>query len=286
MPPKDEETSLESALARPREVRVLRIEGGARTFLPPAIGTLSALEELHASGNRLTGLPPEIGKLTKLRVLDVRRNRLTRLPDELARLKSLEVLRASVNQIRVMPELGALSGLKELDLGPNPPIVRPPEWIWGLTGLRTLNLFRVPLARYPATAFAKLKALEHLEIGEPGDLLEHDRPIPESLWTLPALKSLSIFGASSTAIPPAIAGLKSLRSLSIVETRVTSLPKELAILTNLKELTLDDNRLKSLPDLSALAGTLKKLSVTGNALSADAVATLRASLPTTEIETD
>lgn len=286
MPPKDEENSLESALARPREVRVLRLDGGTRTFLPAAIGTLTGLEELHASGNRLTALPPEIGKLSKLRVLDVRRNRLTRLPDELAKLKALEVLRASVNQIRLMPDLGGLMGLRELDLGPNPPIVRPPEWIWNLTGLRRLNLFRVPLGRYPSKAFAKLQQLEHLEIGEPGDLLEHDRPIPESVWSLPSLQTLSIFGATSPTISPSIGGLKSLRALSIVETRVTALPAELAKLRRLEDLTLDDNRLKSLPDLSPLAPTLKKLSVTGNALSATAIATLRAALPTTEIDAD
>jgi Leucine-rich repeat (LRR) protein len=46
------------------------------TALPPEIGQLTALTELHLSGNQLTALPPEIGQHKALTVLRLAGNPL------------------------------------------------------------------------------------------------------------------------------------------------------------------------------------------------------------------
>lgn len=43
--------------------------------LPPEVGTLTSLKQLHIAHNELTGLPSEIGLLTSLEVLKVNNNR-------------------------------------------------------------------------------------------------------------------------------------------------------------------------------------------------------------------
>lgn len=45
------------------------------TTLPPTLGSLNSLRELHISNNKLSGLPDEIGHLTQLQVLKANNNR-------------------------------------------------------------------------------------------------------------------------------------------------------------------------------------------------------------------
>ncbi len=48
-------------------LKVLRLEDNELSSLPPALGRLGALEELHVRGNRLEALPDAIGRLGNLR---------------------------------------------------------------------------------------------------------------------------------------------------------------------------------------------------------------------------
>src|SRR5205823_4721676 len=131
------------------------------------------------------------------------------------------------------PPLDHLRALTSLELGPNPPLRRPPDWLWRMTWLTRLSLFRFPLASIPHD-LSRLHKLTWLEIGEPGDLLEHDRSVPTALFSLDKLEMLSIFGSSMTALPPEIARLAALRELSLIETRLTSLPSAIGSLSKLE----------------------------------------------------
>jgi len=278
-----EASDLQAALKAPAGVTALVLERKGLKRLPPEIGALRALEVLRLDGNLLQDLPPEIAKLGALRVLSLKRNRLVRLP-ALDRLAKLETLDLSVNQLRALPALDALPALHALELGPNPPLRRPPEFLWRMTRLTRLGLFRFPLGTIPPE-LARLASLTSLEIGEPGELLEHDRPIPPAVFALARLEQLSIFGSSDARLSPDIAKLTSLRDLSLIATRIESLPQEIGALTKLESLTLDDNRLESLP-LASLASlpALRALSLTGNPLRPAALAELRAALPRVAIE--
>ena len=69
--------------------------------IPPEIGNLKGLRNMHLSRNRLTGaIPPEIGNLTNLATLDLDGNQLTgTIPDEIGDLENLDTLNLSDNHL-------------------------------------------------------------------------------------------------------------------------------------------------------------------------------------------
>jgi len=67
--------------------------------LPPEVGNLTSLTNLHLDGNELTTLPPEIGRLSNLTYLHLHDNKLTRLPPEIGKLANLAMLELSGNPI-------------------------------------------------------------------------------------------------------------------------------------------------------------------------------------------
>ena len=71
----------------------LTLGGMSLWHLPPEIGQLTALKELHLDNNQLSSLPPQIGQLTALKELYLDNNQLTRLPPEIGQLTALTRLR-------------------------------------------------------------------------------------------------------------------------------------------------------------------------------------------------
>ncbi|KAE8688812.1 hypothetical protein F3Y22_tig00110954pilonHSYRG00050 [Hibiscus syriacus] len=63
------------------------------TTIPPALGSLTSLRQLHVPNNKLTSLPNEIGLLTQLEVLKADNNRITTIPACIGECGSLVVLR-------------------------------------------------------------------------------------------------------------------------------------------------------------------------------------------------
>ena len=79
--------------------------------LPPAIGRLSRLRELHLRNNALGTLPDSIVELRELRYLDLRGNPLTHLPDAIATLPRLDKLDLRwVTTLPPSPWLASLEG--------------------------------------------------------------------------------------------------------------------------------------------------------------------------------
>lgn len=84
------------------KLRVLDCGGNALSALPPALGTLTALQRLRLSLNRLddAGLPPQLlAGLRQLAILALDDNRLTTLPACVCGLAALQKLSLNGNQL-------------------------------------------------------------------------------------------------------------------------------------------------------------------------------------------
>ena len=93
---------------------------GLNGSLPPELGQLSSLLQLHLGGNSLTGpIPPELGNLSNLRDLDLRASSLTG---------------------PIPPELGNLSNLRQLLLRNNRLSGEFPLWIENLGSLQQFSI--------------------------------------------------------------------------------------------------------------------------------------------------
>ena len=113
----------------PLRVTTLRFLGLGSLFrkvngeIPPELGNLSALEELHLLGNGLVGqIPPELGSLSALEELHLGGNRLTgEIPPELGNLSNLQRLILYVNLLTggLPSELGNLTSLVSLQVYDN-----------------------------------------------------------------------------------------------------------------------------------------------------------------------
>lgn len=158
--------------------------------IPPEIGQLTALIELHLGSNELSGsLPPELGKLTNLTDLSLYYNSLSgELPRELGHLARLERLSLIGNALSgaIPPEFGALANLVELSLLRN-----------GLSGPIPGEL-------------GNLARLERLDLA--GNRLSG--PIPPELGNLARLTALALWGNRLTGpIPPELGNLGRLAEL-------------------------------------------------------------------------
>ena len=91
--------------------------------IPPELGSLANLEELHLRLNELSGaIPPELGNLANLEELHLSWNELSgAIPPELGDLSNLQQLHLQVNDLSgaIPPELGNLANLEYLVLFEN-----------------------------------------------------------------------------------------------------------------------------------------------------------------------
>ena len=164
-------------------------------FIPEEIASLTELESLSINNNYYSTnawpLPEAIGSLEKLKFLQLQSYTLGgTLPESLFRLKDLEVLR--INNAEGMtpgpipPEIGNLTGLKELELGMvNLTGEIPPE-IGNLTNLISLRMYGNGLTGSIPESFGNLLNLEHLDLQN--NQLSGDIPAAfyrvRNFWTL------------------------------------------------------------------------------------------------------
>lgn len=255
-----------------------RLEG----TLPPEIGNLESLQWLGLYGNELNGpLPPEVGELSDVQILDLAFNSFTgSIPVEITRLPRLWYLGLFSNELtgEIPQEIGDLPGLRFLDLAYNRltgPI--PPE-IGNLESLESLMLYGIDTnpekgnrltGRIPPE-IGNLANLRALNLG--ANRLEG--PIPPEVANLAKLDSLALYSNLLTAIPPELGNLTDLQYLSLYGNRLTgAIPLELGNLTELHTLLLGrghtsgDNTLTgTIPTELGSLTKLERLDLGGNEL--------------------
>lgn len=154
---------LQKALKEPEKVCFLQLANLLE--LPPQIGTLKNLRELHITAtNNIKTLPPEIGELHNLAVLDLMFNEnLEEIPMEIYRLKNLEQLLLTNNKLKELPKgVSALKKLKVLRLDNNNLTCLPSD-IVELSNLEDIRLGGNNLEMLPP-GIEKLKTLKVLSI--------------------------------------------------------------------------------------------------------------------------
>lgn len=153
--------------------------------IPPEIGQITALIELHLGSNEHSGsLPSELGKLTNLTDLSLYYNSLSgELPRELGHLARLERLSLIGNALSgaIPPEFGALANLVELSLlrnGLSGPI---PGELGNLARLERLDLAGNRLSGPIPPELGNLGRLSELYLNDN----RLSRTVPRELTALP-----------------------------------------------------------------------------------------------------
>ena len=113
--------------------------------IPPELGNLANLVELHLTRNQLSGeIPPELARLTSLEILALGGNRLAgTIPTWLGSLTNLEGLYLWGNQLTgtIPTELGSLASLEVLSLSDNQLSGVAPQTLAGLTMLESFIFY-------------------------------------------------------------------------------------------------------------------------------------------------
>lgn len=177
-------------------IKRIKLHACAYTSLPPAFGSLEALESLEIDFCRLASLPPAFGNLQRLRRLNLMCNKLVSLPESFTRLKALDCLFLSFNRLVALPEdFGDLEALDFVSVAGNR-LKSLPESFGKLARLTGCTLSWNPdLISLPAS-FASLVKLRWVEVkGIPG--LE----LGDSLARLPSLQYVYLDESQASSFP-------------------------------------------------------------------------------------
>ena len=236
--------------------------------IPTEIGNLTNLEELVLANNQLTFIPPEIGNLTNLQYLYLSDNQLTgSIPAELGSLTNLQYLDLLDNQLTgLIPlELSYLINLIDLNLGWNQLTGTIPLEIGGLTYLQNLYLDGNQLTGTIPSELGNLINLEYLDL----DRNQLTGTIPSELGNLTNLQYLNLDRNQLTGtIPPELGNLTSLQYLRIGSNQLTAISPELGNLTNLESLYLPSNQITDIPPELGNLINLQYLSLWHNQITA------------------
>ena len=191
--------------------------------IPPELGSLANLTDLHLGDNELTGpIPPELGHLGNLKRLRLRDNDLTgEIPTELADLDSVKILSLDGNQLTgsIPPELGSLGNLESLNLASNELSGTIPPELGGLLTLEALFLDYNALEGSVPPEFGSMSSLEELGLSFNRDLAG---ALPVELTELRRLDALVAGGTglcapAESAFQTWLAGIFRRRIVSCVE---------------------------------------------------------------------
>ena len=227
------------------------VDNNLRGSIPPAIGSLSSLEELNLSENQIEGIvPSEINGLQRtLEILDLSDNRLDgALPIEISELKNLKTLDLSRNHLaREIPiEYGELYNLTSLNLSRNYLSGQIPGSFWRLEEIQTLNLSHNRLSGSVPTWFGdrNLDFWRHLRTID----LRNNRlsgRLPVEISELDNLVHLNLRNNNLTgSVPPEYSRLNRLEILDLAHNRelVGSVPRAFVRMTSLRLLFLSGTK--------------------------------------------
>ena len=232
--------------------------------IPPEIGMLGTLKELHLEGNLLEGrLPPEIGQLRSLERLGLFDNSLSGpIPAEIGMMESLQVLDLAQNRFTgsIPTELAELPEMWFLGLFFNELTGSIPAEIGDFPSLRVLDLCYNRLTGSIPPEIGRLRQLETLSLcGNDQNLETRNRltgRIPPEIGNLTNLTRLDLGANRLTGpIPPEIGKLEQLETLRLYSNLLTGIPEEIGQLENLQSVFLYGNRLTGTipPELGNLA---------------------------------
>ncbi|MDR0570570.1 MAG: S-layer homology domain-containing protein [Clostridiales Family XIII bacterium] len=181
--------------------------------IPAAFGLMPALLSLNLKGNGFTGAPPaEVLGNARLRLLNLSGNRLGGGAPDVSRMASLEYLNLSKNDWGgPMPDVSRLTSLAALSMHECGFTGEIPSGLWGLRGLRVLDLAYNGLTGEIPQEVGNLKSLEFLSLA--GNRLGGG--IPDAVGRLTSLKALNLSGNRLRGLVPDILGAESLEEIRL-----------------------------------------------------------------------
>jgi len=207
--------------------------------IPPEIGCLTNLTQLHLHYNQLSGsIPPEIGNLTNLINLGLHNNQLTgSIPPEIGNLTNLTYLYLIDNQLSgdIPPEVCDLIESNNLNINHT------------LVGNNLTNTCEEPSICDGLTEVELWGVWYDIESTTEIDFYNQELTgsIPSEIGCLTNLTALSLHTNQLTGeIPSEIGNLMNLSELNLQDNQLTGeIPVEIGNLTNLTNLRLYNNQL-------------------------------------------
>ncbi|XP_028807956.1 disease resistance protein RPP2A-like [Neltuma alba] len=272
-----------------KNLKILDLRYSKNLIETPDFLELPNLERLELEGcEKLVDLHISIGQLKKLQALNLKgcKNLRARCPKKLEMTALKELVFCGCIQVKFLPEFGeSMKNLETIDVGETN-IVRLPESLGLLIGLKTLKLRGCKNLVCLPQSIHNLKRLVVIDISGCSKFSR----LPEKLNEIEGLEELNASETDITEIPPSIGGLEKLKKLSVhgckrsisnywsmillwkhmfwgrsVYKRLT-LPASMFNLKSLTELDLsfygiDDG---SIPDDLSGLSSLKRLDLSGN----------------------
>ncbi|PKA64488.1 Receptor-like protein kinase HSL1 [Apostasia shenzhenica] len=237
--------------------------------IPPSIGRLPAIKQLHFDYNLFDGIiSKELGNLSTLEYLCLAVNPFppAKIPPEFGNLKSLTYLwMARTNLVGEIPEaLGRLSNLEHLDLSVNRLVGKIPLEIWMLKQLKILYLYANNLTGEISETIAA-SGLVEIDVSKN----ELNGSIPEAVGELKNLSVLYLyFNNLWGEIPASIGRLPKLTDVKLFNNKFEGvLPPEIGRYSMLWNLEVDDNLISGrLPEYLCDGKALVNLVVFNNKL--------------------
>ncbi|KMS95120.1 hypothetical protein BVRB_012160 [Beta vulgaris subsp. vulgaris] len=213
----------------------------------PNFSSMKSLRALDLSYNLFDGdFPMSIMNLTNLEVINFNENtnlNYWELPENITRLTRVRTLVLSSTKVqgRILPSIGNMSSLVDLELSGNYLHGHIPPELGKLKNLRSLMLYYNLLTGNIPEELGNLKELIDLDMS----VNKLTGRIPDSICRLPKLRGLQFYNNSLTGeIPSALGDSDSLSYLSIYDNYLTGVvPKNLGKSSTMLLLDLSENQL-------------------------------------------
>jgi Leucine-rich repeat (LRR) protein len=141
-------TTLESALANPDDVYILKLPKIKAKEFPTEILQFKNLNVLDLSKNKLSELPDTLASLQQLQEIDLGKNKFEIFPVVLTQLIHLKKLTLSQNMITAIPfDINQLKDLEILDMWSNDLYVIPDS----ISDLKKLKVFDLRVIQFTET---------------------------------------------------------------------------------------------------------------------------------------